>query len=103
MRTLEIHSRPSISDRFGVDLHALAVARRSWGGLDMDHPRPLELQGALATPWQSRAHRNAVAKKAYRGMLCRTGEQVAAAEKGWGDEDHGNGNVVHLIDGNFAE
>ena len=36
-------------------------------------------------------------------MLCRTGEQVAAAEKGWGDEDHGNGNVVHLIDGNFAE
>ena len=35
--------------------------------------------------------------------VCRTGEQVAAAEKGWGDEDHGNGNVVHLIDGNFAE
>lgn len=28
-------------------------------------------------------------------------EQVANAEKGWSEDDHGNGKVVHLIDDNF--
>ena len=89
MRTLEIHSRTLDKRPFR-------------GGLAMTTPRPLELQG-VAAPWQSRASK-CLCRKANRGwVLCRTGEQVAAAEKGWGDEDHGNGNVVHLIDGNFAE
>ena len=28
-------------------------------------------------------------------------EQQAAAEKGWSDDDHGNGKVAHLLDDNF--
>lgn len=28
-------------------------------------------------------------------------EQLAAAEKGWSEDDHGNGKVVHLLDDNF--
>ena len=87
-----------------LEIHSRTLDKRPFrGGLANGAPRGL-LSFRVLQHLGSRAHRNVFAQRLIEGcVLCRTGEQVAAAEKGWGDEDHGNGNVVHLIDGNFAE